>query len=280
MLANRVQETTTSTGTGNITLAGAVTNYRTFNAAFGTGRRLHYYIVDDTNNTWEYGIGTLTDSTTLARQTVIESSNANAAVNLGAGTKDVFCSAPPGIRADDVSALGGEAYIKSSHWTRESALAYALEPNRIHYVPFVLDRPILCDGLAVEVTTAQASSQCHLALYQMDENADPTKRLASAPAIDTTTTGLKVGTFTPFFLPPGLYWLAHWSDAAIGLMACASYEWAAGIQIASDTAGPERDITMRFISSQTGLSALPDPATTPNSNNTTVGPVIGLLRCT
>ena len=92
VLADRVQETTTTTGTGTVTLAGAVTGFRTF-AAIGNSNTTYYTITDGTN--WEVGIGTYTSSgTTLSRTTVLSSSNAGSLVSFGAGTKTVFCGYP------------------------------------------------------------------------------------------------------------------------------------------------------------------------------------------
>ena len=54
---NRVKETSSTTGTGNITTAGAVTGFVTFNTSFGLNRPFHYFILHDTGNTWETGIG-------------------------------------------------------------------------------------------------------------------------------------------------------------------------------------------------------------------------------
>lgn len=94
LTADRVKETTTTTGTGTITLAGAVAQYRTFASAFADGSVVQYAIIGQTGTEWEVGNGTFTASgTTLARTTVLASSNANAAVNFSAGTKDVFATA-------------------------------------------------------------------------------------------------------------------------------------------------------------------------------------------
>jgi hypothetical protein len=95
VIADRVRETTTTTGTGTITLAGAVANFETFTANLSNSDTTYYSIVDNTNGTFEVGLGTFTSSgTTLARTTVIASSNSNSAVNFGSGTKDVFITIP------------------------------------------------------------------------------------------------------------------------------------------------------------------------------------------
>lgn len=91
-LFDRVKETTTTTGTGTITLAGAASGFRSFSVV-GDGNLVYYAIVGTTE--WEVGIGTYTSSgTTLARTTVLASSNSGSAVNFSAGTKDVFCTIP------------------------------------------------------------------------------------------------------------------------------------------------------------------------------------------
>jgi len=95
VIADRVRETTTTTGTGTIDLSGAVTNFETFTANLSNSDTTYYSIVDSTNGAFEVGLGTFTSSgTTLARTTVIASSNSNSAVNLGSGTKDVFITIP------------------------------------------------------------------------------------------------------------------------------------------------------------------------------------------
>lgn len=92
--ADRVQETATTTGTGNFTLAGAATGYRTFNAALGLSVQFYYCIDGGTSGEWEVGEGHLSASTTLVRDTVLASSNAGALVNFSAGSKTVFATAP------------------------------------------------------------------------------------------------------------------------------------------------------------------------------------------
>jgi hypothetical protein len=94
---DRVEDTTTSTGSSDMTLSGtAPTGRVTFNAAFGNGgveaKRFAYVIQSSTESEWETGIGYLSASTTLVRETVIQSSNSNNAVTFSAGTKKVFAS--------------------------------------------------------------------------------------------------------------------------------------------------------------------------------------------
>jgi len=96
VLADRVRETSTTTGTGTVTLAGAVYGYQSF-SAIGNGNATYYTIYDQTSGAWEVGIGTYTASgTTLSRTTVLSSSNSGSLVPFGAGTKDVFVTYPSG----------------------------------------------------------------------------------------------------------------------------------------------------------------------------------------
>jgi hypothetical protein len=109
VLADRVKETTTVTGTTSpISLLGAVTGYQSF-AAIGNANVTYYTIAGQTGSEWEVGIGTYTASgTTLSRDTVLSSSNGGALVNFSAGTKDVWCDYPAGRAVQ-----GGDGYIEN-----------------------------------------------------------------------------------------------------------------------------------------------------------------------
>ena len=95
VLNNRVRETTSTTGTGAVTLGGAVGGFQTFAAGIGNDNTTYYAISINTENEWEVGLGTLNaDSSTLTRTTVLESSNSDSAVDFAAGSKEVFCTLP------------------------------------------------------------------------------------------------------------------------------------------------------------------------------------------
>ena len=95
VINDRVKETTTTTGTGAVSLGGAVTGFETFSAGVGNSNTTYYAIVHQTANEFEVGLGTLDgDSSDLTRTTVISSSNSDSAVDFAAGTKDVFCTIP------------------------------------------------------------------------------------------------------------------------------------------------------------------------------------------
>lgn len=122
VLADRVQETTTTTGTGSVTLAGAVTGYQSF-AVIGNGNTTFYTIADQGGANWEVGIGTYsTTGPVLARTTVLASSNSGSLVSFTAGTKTVFVTYPSekSVNLDasgNVSALGT---VSSGTWNGTS----------------------------------------------------------------------------------------------------------------------------------------------------------------
>jgi hypothetical protein len=92
---DRVKETSTTNGTGTFDLGGAVSGFESFVTAIGNGNTTYYSIVNE-NGEFEVGLGTVTDAATdtLSRDTIISSSNSDAAVNFTAGTKNVFCTLP------------------------------------------------------------------------------------------------------------------------------------------------------------------------------------------
>ena len=95
VVADRVKETSTTAGTGTLTLAGAAAGFQSF-AVIGNGNTTYYTIVDNIANTWEVGIGTYTSSgTTLSRDTVLSnSSGTTAKINFASNSKDVFVTYP------------------------------------------------------------------------------------------------------------------------------------------------------------------------------------------
>tara|TARA_R110000751_G_scaffold39270_1_gene93422 strand:+ start:18 stop:395 length:378 start_codon:yes stop_codon:yes gene_type:complete len=90
---DRVKETSTTTGTGTFTLDGAVSSFETFSSAIGNTNTTYYAIALQGGSEFEVGLGTVAAGT-LARTTIISSSNSDSAVNFSAGTKDVFCTLP------------------------------------------------------------------------------------------------------------------------------------------------------------------------------------------
>ena len=99
--ADRVRDTTATTGNGSIALSGvAPTGFQTFANAFAVNDPIYYCINGGTK--WEVGRGYLSNATTLVRDQILDSSNAGALVIFSAGTKSVFCTLP----ADEIADMG------------------------------------------------------------------------------------------------------------------------------------------------------------------------------
>ena len=97
VINDRVKETSTTTGTGTLNLAGAQTGFDTFVAGVGNSNTTYYAIYNQGTSEWEVGIGTVTDATpdTLSRDTVLSNSAGNTSkITFGGGTLDVFGTMP------------------------------------------------------------------------------------------------------------------------------------------------------------------------------------------
>jgi hypothetical protein len=149
VLNDRVKETTTTTGTGTFTLAGAVTGFETFGTGVGNSNTTYYAVTLPGSAEFEVGLGTLSsDSSTLARTTVISSSNSDNAVNFSAGTKTIFCTLPASKTVfldasgnttlgadlsvgDDLTVNGGVIELKNTG--AQSELRMYCESSNAHY---------------------------------------------------------------------------------------------------------------------------------------------------
>jgi len=116
VLNDRVKETSTTTGTGDVTFGGAVTGFDTFSTGVGNSNTTYYAIVNRTVDEWEVGLGTLAgDSSTMARTTVLTNSDGNtSAITLSAGTKDIFCTMPASKTMDMALTTAGDTVYASA----------------------------------------------------------------------------------------------------------------------------------------------------------------------
>jgi len=149
VLNDRVKETTTTTGTGALTLAGAVTGFETFGTGVGNSNTTYYAVTLPGSAEFEVGLGTLNgDSTTITRTTVISSSNSDNAVDFSAGTKTIFCTIPASKSVfldasgnatlgadlsvgDDLTILGGLIDLKSNSGS-PSQIKFYCESSNAH----------------------------------------------------------------------------------------------------------------------------------------------------
>ena len=162
MLANRVKETTSTTGTGSFTTTGAASNFQTFNTAFGTNKRFVYWAINDTDNEWETGIGYLSASTTLVRETVQDNhSDAASAVNFT--TAPTLYAGPNELSLMHSVAVRSGLYICSSNINEISGTNNYIDANEIHYIAFHLACP--GDYDAFEFNLTAASGNIRMGLY-------------------------------------------------------------------------------------------------------------------
>ena len=123
VLNDRVKESSTTSGTGAIALAGVVQGFETFAAGIGNDNETYYAIYEQGTSNWEVGRGTLdATSANLARTEVISSSNSDAAVNFTGGTLDVFCTLPAS-KAVYLDASGNPVGAASSGFALAMAVA-------------------------------------------------------------------------------------------------------------------------------------------------------------
>ena len=198
---DRVKETSTTTGTGTFTLDGAVTGFETFSSAIGNTNTTYYAIVNTTNAEFEVGLGTVAAGT-LARTTIISSSNSDSAVDFAAGTKNVFCTLPAS-KSVILDASGNIVANNGSNLTNLNAdnLASGTVPDARFpaTLPAVsganltnLDADDLASGTVPDarfpatLPAANGSALTNLDAANLATNLVPTARLGTGTASSTT----------------------------------------------------------------------------------------------
>lgn len=148
---NLVLQSSITTGTGALTLTTTTGGYQTFNGAFGNGATtdVFYYFVSNAAATeWEVGTGHMSASTTLSRDTVLKSSNANALVSFSAGTKTVVCDVPAALHVIGAAASTSTAIAV---WTGTTG-------NRIANSLVLIDSSGNITGVASEIITSTSAN--------------------------------------------------------------------------------------------------------------------------
>ena len=223
-LGNWIYQTTTTTGTGDLTLS-SVTGWATFASQFsvgadGIGDLFYYAIIDDTLGTpLEAGIGRLTASTTLTRVRILASivagayAETNTPVTLGAGTKRVECvdlamARPvtiPGIRLGSTSRL-----LPSGSFRTAPGNSKAISAGTLQVIPFELKTPTLVTGMGVFVTTGAVASTVRMGLYRLTANLEPGGLIDQTGDVASTAAGEAISAFAGGTrrLKPGWYYAA------------------------------------------------------------------------
>lgn len=150
--ADRVKETTTTTGTGTLALAGAVTGFQSF-AAIGDGHSC-VYCIDSGGSEWEVGVGTYTSSgTTLSRTTVIASSNSGSLVSFSAGSKEVYVTKA----ARNVGGLTTADSMVTAYeidWSARSSTTYS-NGNTVTHDGYTWNMVVAGGGAGIEIVNGQ-----------------------------------------------------------------------------------------------------------------------------
>lgn len=222
--------TTTTTGTGNLTLS-SVSGYPTINDVVGQGHRFAYAILDDsTGAPLEAGIGYLSASTTMVREKVTDTYSSGtydntspSALSLAAGTKRVIVTALTRSLMSPLPYLGSGAGYKA---VSNGALIGAVgagsyndqdTSGRLNIFPWIHEYGGEVDAFMINCTTAQAAKILRIGLYRVGSDGNPAGLIVESGSIDVASTGVKTSTFTAQVLAPGHYWIACLSDATTAL---------------------------------------------------------------
>ncbi len=252
MYGSRVKETTTTTGTGSLTLAGAVTGFATVNATFSNdtsdaGIPFQYFVIHENGTEWEAGIGHLTTSTALSRD-VIEITDGGGATarSFSAGTKYVVAT-PIGRGIIPMAPKCPEG-SSSSYRIRGSLLwqggytTNTLSADTLYLVPYCHWSFGQIDAIAYDCTSG-AAGNIVCGIYTVAAATGLPGRLlqtGSAGAV-TAAPASGVSTFTARYLPPGWYYLAaNMSSAAPTYVTINASRDATGAAwlTSNETAGP------------------------------------------
>ncbi|MDH3325150.1 MAG: hypothetical protein OEM38_00370 [Gammaproteobacteria bacterium] len=231
MLANRVRETTATTGAGSFATAGAVAGFDAFNTAFGLHRRFAYWAINATDNEWETGIGYLSASATLVRETVLDNSagtqvaiNFTTAPILSCGMNETGTLAPPAI----IATSGTNYEMLLSKTIVGYSSSYTARPTQLYLQPFAHDCQGAMSKWAVYVKTASVGAVMRMGIYRVDMTTGfPVgSPWIESDDIDCGTTGLVtqsfannvVGPITAQRLPPYFFLGLAFEDSTIALM--------------------------------------------------------------
>ena len=202
VLADRVRETTTTTGTGTISLAGPVSGFQGFSTAIGNANTTYYTIVDAATGAWEVGLGTYTSpGSTLARTTVLSSSNSDALVPFASGTKDVFVT-QPAERAVYVLGAGTGLAAGAAAFTA-NGVPYASATNTLTTgSALTYSGGALLNTGSFAPTDGTNIGEIKINAATLDFNTSSSAvpqvfRLGSSEQMRLTSTGLGIGTSSP-----------------------------------------------------------------------------------
>lgn len=190
---NGVYETTTTSGTGTVTLS-AVTGRPRF-ADAGVGAVVPYAIKDGSN--WEWGMGTVAASNTLTRSVILSTlvsgtydDTSPTAITLSGSAADVYLSPVSDSLATGlpiVSSTFGRKAIYSAHWSTYPSSTLAVTADRLYLLPFRIDGSCDINGFYIDMNTAgAASTKARIGIYRMKADGQPGAVICETADIDTS----------------------------------------------------------------------------------------------
>lgn len=221
MSANKIAETSLSTGTGNVALAGAwsvpdsfITGNRTFNSFYGLNHRFPYMIQDKLGN-WEKGVGYLSGAAVLVRETVVDNSlTTTALINFPAGEKLVMV--PTDAGSDILPKLRVNGTYAGGAFVFNNGASYTYAANRMAFAPLLLKRPMKITAVMIAVMTGVASTKIRTGLYQVtgvDTTTHTLTKIAEFGEVSSTSTG-DYELSADMNLAAGLYFIGSVSNGA------------------------------------------------------------------
>lgn len=184
--ADRIRETTTTTGTGTLNLGGAVSGFRSFVAGVGTGAVVYYLITSRDWPEWEIGVGTVTDATpdTLSRSRIIASSNSGRAVSFSAGTKDVRLVHPANV-IDGASQLAPSVRVAT---TTSGTLSSSFENGD------TVDGVTLATGDRILIKNQSTASENGIYVVAASGSPSRASDMFTGSSVSGTIVGVQAGT--------------------------------------------------------------------------------------
>lgn len=223
MLGNWTRQPVTAGGTGNLTLGSPAAGFIALSQTAPIGARFVYVIDDGTSGGREVGVGYLSDSATLVRETILETLvsgtltrssataitvSTEASVMLSDAAQNFMAGWRPDITVADGSGFAG---FHSLGHTHEGRAAQGLTAGYLFCMPFIWPASMRISQVAVSVQASAASSSLRIGLYAARSGGPGQKLIefTDSATIDTSSTGLKTATSaSPIFLPAGAYHLA------------------------------------------------------------------------
>jgi len=278
--ANRVKETTSTTGSGSFTTTGAVSNFQTFNGEFGLNRRFFYWAVNGIDEEWENGIGYLSGTTTLVRNKILSSSNNDAVVTFTTAPI-LFCDSEEGSHEPAIPSIPAGSLMFSYHMREVGDIEnLELDTNEILYIPFLLSIAESFDEFWFNLLTASSGDFVRMGLYDVKDALPHNLIAVHDTSFSIGTTGIKNLSFDggAFDLVPGWYFIGIVTDGTPGFDATSAFNGTItplGVNEVTDNGVPYQYITKTFT-----YAAMPDPANVSSLTYIYTGgpPLVGLVQ--